>query len=239
NPQWLRWDWSIFRYRLMTAQGEITLPDITENPRSDGKWILWCPYGYTDAFKKGAVRSLARLITKRQWTDRDWSRQNEKNGLAIDKAIVPAEAPEDVNNDLAIALLGHNLSTEVKEGKGSLGMDGATAVSLNYLRKDAGIGTCLHQQCLTWDAEHNYRDMTVAPRPMWQVDPPEDQQSKADTLNKMGTGLVQMKTAGAPIDDRAVLEAAGLPTITPEEQAARQAVQAEEDAARARAASGG
>jgi hypothetical protein len=88
---------------------------------------------------------------------------------------------------------------------------------------------------LTWDAEHNYRDATLAPRPMWQVDPPEDQQTKADTLNKMGMGLSQMKDAGAPIDDRAVLESAGMPTITVEEQAARKALQAEEDAARAAA----
>jgi hypothetical protein len=291
NPQWVRWDWSTFSYKLMTAQGEITLPDVSENPRGDGKWVVWCPYGYHEAWKKGAVRAIARSITRRQWVDRDWSRHNEKNGLALDKAIVPAEAPADakqtffdnvanrnaetavmceqsadptkgkfdvelvestaktwdtyeaskadVNSDIAIVLLGHNLTTEVKEGKGSLGMGGASAVSLNYLRKDAGIAMCLHQQVLTWDAEHNYGDPTLAPRPTWQVDPPEDEQTKADTLNKLGTGLAALKGAGAPIDDRGVLEAAGLPTITVEEQAARDAIKAEEDAAAAAKAGGG
>lgn len=291
NPQWLRWDWSLFRYRLMTAEGEITLPDVSADPRSDGKWLLWCPYGYHEAWKTGAVRAIARSITRRQWIDRDWSRENEKNAIALEKAIVPAEAPadakqtffdnvanrngetaimceqsadpqkgkfdvelveastrsattfepskQDVNSDIAIVLLGHNLTTEVKEGKGSLGMDGASAVSRNYLRKDAGIAMCLYQQNLSWDAEYNYGDATLAPRPAWQVDPPEDENAKADTLNKLGAGLAQMKTAGAPIDPRGVLEAAGLPTISVEEEAAQKAIQAEEDAARAQAAMAG
>jgi hypothetical protein len=192
NPQWLRWDWSLFRYRLMTAQGEITLPDISENPRSDGKWVMWCPYGYTEAWKKGAVRSLARCITRRGWIDRDWARNTEKNGMAIDKAIVPTEAPPeakdaffdavsnrngetvvmveqssnpekgkfdielveskqpassnfdkakgDVNKDIAIALLGQNLTTEVGDAGSKAAEKGHADVELNYLRKDAGVG---------------------------------------------------------------------------------------------------
>lgn len=285
NPQWLRWDWSLFRYRLTTAQGEITLPDVSDDPRSDGKWLIWCPYGYNEAWKKGLVRALAKSITRRGWTDRDWSRHNEKNGLAIDKAIVPAEAsteakdnfftavadrngettvmceqsadPQkgkfdlelveskavtwqtfkeskgDVNNDIAIAILGQNLTTEVSDAGSKAAEKGHENVARNYLRKDAGFMTCYRQQSLSWDAEHNYGDATLAPLPVYQIDPPEDQAQKADALNKTGLGLVAMKTAGAPIDDRQVLESAGWPTITVEEQAAREAVQKEEDAARA------
>lgn len=288
NPQWLRWDWSLFRYRLTTAQGEITLPDVTSDEHSDGKWILFAPFGYTEAWKKGLVRPSARLITRRQWTDRDWSRHNEKNGLAIDKAIVPVDAPkeakdtffdsvrdrngetavmceqgfdangkeqkfdlelvestsknwdtfeaskQDVNTDIAVLFLGQNTTTEIKEGKGSLGVAGHSDVERGILRKDAGMADCIYEQGLYWDTLHNYGDADLTPRPMWQVDPPEDQQMKADTINKMGLGLAAMKTAEAPIDDRAVLEQANLPTITPEEQAARQAVKAEQAAALAR-----
>lgn len=290
NPQWLRWDWSLFRYRLMTAEGEITLPDISENPRSDGKWILWCPYGYTEAWKKGAVRSLARCITRRGWIDRDWGRNIEKNGMSIDKAIVPTEAPPeakdaffdavanrngetavmceqsadeakgkfdielveskqpasanfdkakgDVNKDIAIALLGQNLTTEVGDAGSKAAEQGHADVELNYLRKDAGIGTCVHLQVLTHDAQHNYNDATLAPRPVWQVDPPEDQAAKAKMLSDLGAGLSSLKASGAPIDERAVLEQASLPTVTPEEQAARDAIAREEAAANAAAANG-
>jgi phage gp29-like protein len=290
DPQWLRWDWSLFRYRLMTAEGEIALPDIGADPRSDGKWIVWCPYGYDQAWKKGFVRSLARLITKRQWTDRDWARYNEKNGNVIVKAIVPTEAAseakdkyfdsvaningetavmveqsgdetkgkfdiefveatartwqtfesskKDVNNEISIALLGQNLTTEVKDGKGSLGAGSHENVERNILRKDAGIATCMRFQNLTWDAQHNYNDPTLAPFPIWEVDPPEDEAAKADALNKLGAGLSQLKNAGAPVDDRAVLEQASVPTITVEEQAAREAVAREEAAAQAAAAAG-
>jgi hypothetical protein len=113
NPQWLRWDWSVFRYKLQTADGEITLPDVSDNPRSDGKWVIWCPYGYQEAWKKGAVRALARCVTRRQWTDRDWARHNEKNGLALDKAIVPAEAPQDAKDEFFENVANRNGETAV------------------------------------------------------------------------------------------------------------------------------
>lgn len=287
NPQWLRWDWSLFRYRLMTGEGEITLPDVSADVHSDGKWILFAPFGYTEAWKKGLVRPSARLITRRQWTDRDWSRHNEKNGLAVDKAIVPAEASkeakdtfflavadrngetavmceqsadpavgkfdlelvestaktwdtfqaskQDVNTDIAVLFLGQNTTTELKEGKGSLGVQGHSDVERGILRKDAAMADCIYEQGLYWDALHNYGDGELAPRPMWQVDPPEDQVQKAQTLLAIGQGLVAFKTADAPIDDRGILEQANLPVITPEEQAARQAVKAEQQAALARA----
>ena len=113
-------------------------------------------------------------------------------------------------------------------------MQGHADVERGILRKDAGMADTLYGQGLYWDAVHNLGDGDLAPRPEWQVDPPEDQVQKAQTLLAIGQALVQFKTAEAPLDDRAVLENADLPTITPEEQAARQAVKQEQAAALAR-----
>jgi hypothetical protein len=51
----------------------------------------------------------------------------------------------------------------------------------------------------------------------------------------MGDALNAMKTAGAPIDVRTILDRAGVPMLTEEEEAAQKAVAAEEAAARAEA----
>lgn len=288
HPQWVRWDWGTFSYKIMTADGEVELPRLDENPRGDGKWFVWCPLGYHQAWMSGLVRSVAVSVLERGLVRRDWGRYNEKHGLAIDKLTVPASADEaekdavfasvagrngetavmfedqgeaglqkgswdlelveaksktwdtyqasrkEINADIAIAVLGQNLTTEMG-GAGASGSKAGgqvhEAVARDRLRKDAGIAVPIRDQVLSHDAEFNFDDETLAPRPIYQVDPPEDLASKATSLGLVATALMSFKTAGTPVAVREILEDAEIPAMTEEEEAAAKAVAAEEAAA--------
>lgn len=288
HPQWVRWDWGTFSYKIMTADGEVELPRLDENPRGDGKWFLWCPYGYEQAWMNGLVRSVAVSVLERGMVRRDWGRYNEKHGLAIDKITAPASAAQEekdavfgaiagrngetavmfedqgeagaqkgswdlelveaeaktwdtfqatkheINDDIAIAVLGQNLTTQAG-GQGATGSKAAgqvhEAVRRDRLRKDAGIAPALRDQVLTHAAEFNHDDETLAPRPIYRVDPPEDRNANAQTLSTLATALATFKTAGAPVQVREILEDAEVPMMTEEEEAAAKAVAAEEAAA--------
>lgn len=289
HPQWVRWDWGTFSYKVMTADGEVELPRLDENPRGDGKWFIWCPFGYDQAWMKGLVRSAAVSVLERGLGRRDWGRYNEKAGLPLDKIMVPSDAKEEekdavfgsiagrngetaimledpgeeagrvngkwdlelveaksqnwdtfqehrheLNADIAIVVLGQNLTTEMG-GSGASGSKAGgqvhEAVRRDKLRKDAGIAVAIRDQVLTWDAEFNFGDETLAPRPIYRVDPPEDKAANATALSTLATALATFKTAGAPVQVREILEDAEVPMMTPEEEAAAKAVAAEEAAA--------
>ncbi len=95
HPQFLRWDQRLERFWLLTAEGEILLPKIDDEINSDGRWILWCPYGYRNSWRRALLRPLAMLYLCRQWTYRDWARYSEKHGSPADKVKVPENAPDD------------------------------------------------------------------------------------------------------------------------------------------------
>lgn len=95
HPQFVRWDWSTMTYKILTATGEYDLPSIDEDPTGDDKWFIWCPNGYNEAYKRGMIRSLAKLYVMRGWDYRDWARWNETKGMGITKAIVPADSKEE------------------------------------------------------------------------------------------------------------------------------------------------
>jgi phage gp29-like protein len=286
HPQTLRWDETLQRYLILTAdQGMVVLPDVHENTQSDGHWILFCPYGYHHAWLSGMVRSLAGTILDRTWNRHDWSRFNEKYGKPMEKAIVPANAPQDKkdahfdgianrhsettvmceqgtddqgkpqgfdvelveskstgwdtfqarkkenDNDIAITLIGQNLTTEVVEGKGSLGVVGHEMVRRDYLKADAAVMLCLREQGLKHWARINYGNPDLAPKPTYRTDPPEDQVAVSTAKNNTVTMLATAKAASLPVDERAELDAAGVEMVSEEEQAAREALAREQAAA--------
>jgi phage gp29-like protein len=95
HPQFVYWDWGYNCYRLILADGIISLPDVMANPYSDGKWFVWCPFGYQYAWRKALIKPLADLYLQRRWNARDWSRYNEKHGSPADIAYVPEDANEE------------------------------------------------------------------------------------------------------------------------------------------------
>jgi phage gp29-like protein len=115
------------------------------------------------------------------------------------------------NAEIAVAIVGGNLTTEVRGG--SL----AAAQVHNAVRQDLieadgeTLSSTLRDQALTWWAELNLGSRDVAPWPRWQTEPPEDKKAAAETLRTVAEALERLGAAGAPLDVRAVLEQFGVP----------------------------
>ncbi len=105
HPQFVYWNWGTFSYWIITGDGVVELPRVDEQPRSDGKWIVWTPRGYQGGWFHGLIRSLARLYLMRQWDWRDWARYNEKYGQPLTKGTVPAGASETIKENFKIDLI--------------------------------------------------------------------------------------------------------------------------------------
>lgn len=287
HNQFVRWDWMGMCYKLLTANGEISLPKVDENLYGNGKWFIWCPFGYQYAWLRGMIRALAQKFVMRQWTYRDFARFCEVHGLSLVKAIVPGDGGDEkvdekflldvanrgneptimvpqgtegnkydveyveaqartwesfkdfkeiLDTDIAVLVLGQNLTTE--SAGGGLGDGGAKThnlVRLDKTKEDASIVEALRHQVLMPFCRFNFDDDTLAPRPIYRVGPPEDENAKATTLKAVGDGISALKLASDAIEEREILEDFGIPLLSEEEVAARKAVKDEEAAARARA----
>lgn len=99
HPQFIYWNWASFSYWIITGDGVFELPKVDENPRSDGKWVVWCPRGYTYGWVHGLIRSLARLYLMRAWNARDWARYCEVYGSPMKQGIVPPGANQETKDD--------------------------------------------------------------------------------------------------------------------------------------------
>lgn len=270
HPQNLRWDSSMLCYLMDTETGTVKLPKVDENPRSDGKWVVWCPYSYRNGWRRAMMRPLAMLYLARQWTYRDWSRYNEKHGSPADKVFVPetanaqekadfyatvanrgadstfflprgaADAPgydveileatgqswqsfkehiAKLETDVAIMVLGQNLTTEVQGGSFAATKEHGQ-VRLDKLREDAKIANVLRDQVLTWWAQFNHGDAALAPRPKFEIEPPADEKQEAETIAAVGNAIITLQAAQVPVDALAVATKAGVPLLPDDEQEA-------------------
>ena len=97
HPKHLRWDHGKRRFYVVTMEGNnIELPDTEEEPRSNGEWFVWGGYR---SWMNGLIRSLGMKFIDRAWNERDWSRRNEKFGMAIIEGKHPSAASnEDKEN---------------------------------------------------------------------------------------------------------------------------------------------
>jgi phage gp29-like protein len=120
---------------------------------------------------------------------------------------------EKTETNIAIALLGQNLSTEVQGGSYAA----ATAheqIRADFKRFDAlSMAEFLREQVLKPWAAFNYNDPQLAPFIEWQTDPPEDAKNVADATKAMAEAVTQFVNASAPVDLRALLEEAGVPVL--------------------------
>lgn len=122
------------------------------------------------------------------------------------------------NEAIAIAGLGHNLTTQVSGGSfaaANVGND----VRLDLRKFDAEtFSTFVHDQVLSPWADTNYNDSALAPWPIYQVEPPEDKAAKAQQLNVLGDALSKLPD---DVDKRAILEDFEVPLLS---EAAAQAI---------------
>lgn len=119
-----------------------------------------------------------------------------------------------------VALLGQNLTTEVKGGSYSATSVHET-VSRAVLRALASsLAGCLRAQVLVpwavfnWGAAH----ADAVPWPAWDLSPPTDKKQDAEVLEARTRAAVAMAGQGAPVDWRAFAEAAEIPMRAPEQE---------------------
>ncbi len=141
HTQFVYWNWSTWAYNLITADGIIELPRVNESVNSDGKWFVWCPFGYQYAWRKAMVKPLADLYLQRRWVERDWSRYNEKHGSPADIVYVPANADDEIKDGFFNDVLNRGSDTAVLVPR----RDGQT--------KDDGFGLeILEAEAKTYDS---------------------------------------------------------------------------------------
>lgn len=124
------------------------------------------------------------------------------------KMLATAESIKDnqgvlvdmANSAIAIAVLGQNLTTEVKQGTYAAAKV-HNKVEIQRIRSDAETAsTTLHDQALEWWAEFNFGDRKLAPWPAWQTDPPTDQKERAEVLNTLSDALGKFAKLGLEPD---------------------------------------
>lgn len=168
--------------------------------------------------------------------------QNEKGeGYDVEIAEFTARTWESFNTrrnnldtDIAIVILGQNLTTEVKAGSRAAALV-HEVLRIDKALQDAKLALVLRAQMLSWYCEYNYGDPDLAPTPIYEVEPPADDQGEANALKTMGEAGSALKAANPRTDLDAIWETNGIPMISEEEFAAQQAERAEQAAAAAEA----
>lgn len=141
----------------------------------------------------------------------------------FDRLITKAET------SIAVALLGQNLTTEVKAGSYSAAQV-HESIRAEILQADAQLlAKCLREQVLKPWAAYNFGDPELAPHLVWNTDPPEDKVATGAALKGLGEGIQALQAAGAKPDVDALLEAAGVPTTGPAEEPELEEEEAGED----------
>jgi phage gp29-like protein len=131
-----------------------------------------------------------------------------------------------LDTDIAIAILGQNLTTEVKTGSKAAALV-HEVLRIDKALQDAKFAVVVRQQILTWYCEYNYGDPDLAPTPIYEVEPPDDAQGEALALKTMGEAGTQLLLANPRTDIEAIWETHGIPQISEEEMAAMEAEEAE------------
>lgn len=114
---WYRWD--IRKYVAITLDGLVEI-----NP-GDGKWFLFTPHGAYRGWVRGVIRSIATKWYIKGLAWRDWARFNERHGLPIIKAKVPAagDINQKANFIQAMAKLGQEAVIGLPQNVDGTGYD--------------------------------------------------------------------------------------------------------------------
>lgn len=150
----------------------------------------------------------------------------DTGGASTAWEVIPGLA-DRAETDISIAILGQNLTTEVKQGSRAAAQV-HQSVKQELVQSDSTtLGRTLQKQLLEPWAEFNFGRGDLAPLPSWQVEPPEDKDKTSGALQKLGAFLQSAKATGSPVNTRVLLEQQGVPLLTEEEEAQQKAEAAE------------
>ena len=118
---------------------------------------------------------------------------------------------ELANTNIAINLLGQNLTTEVKGGSYAAAA-AHTAIRNDILQSDAELlGQCLVEQVLKIWCIYNFGDPDAAPKPVWKTKPDQDRVQRGQALMNLGDGIKKLQGTGAHPDIDAMLDDNDIP----------------------------
>lgn len=100
------------------------------------------------------------------------------------------------NDEITLALLGQNLTSQVKEGSLAAARVHADVLQTRLAADARALSRCLYTQVLRPYAALNYGDARLAPMVCWDVSPPEDQKTKAQTAGAAAQSLYYLRQAG-------------------------------------------
>jgi phage gp29-like protein len=108
---------------------------------------------------------------------------------------------EACNAEITLALLGQNLTSEIREGSMAAARVHADVLQ-TWLQADArALEQTLYRDVMRPFAALNYGNADYAPIVDWDVSPPDDDEIMARTLQAFGQGLNQMRLAGVRVKD--------------------------------------
>ena len=124
---------------------------------------------------------------------------------------------ESLNKNVAVLVLGQNLTTEATSGSGTLAGSVHERVRGDKKRADARFFAKCREQVLCWWALYNMGDADLAPYPKAVVESTPDPLVEAQVLLAIVSAI---EKAPPELDTQAILEAHGLPVREGEELAA-------------------
>jgi phage gp29-like protein len=137
---------------------------------------------------------------------------------------------EVASADISIAILGHNLTSEVKGGSYAAAKVGDNIRS-DLKEFDANtVANALRAGSLKRWAKWNFDDAELAPTPKWETEQPPDEKAAADTLVSFAAAISALKAANVNPDVERLCEEFGIPSLgipsPEEEQAAKEEARA-------------
>jgi phage gp29-like protein len=122
-----------------------------------------------------------------------------------------------LETDVAVLILGQNLTTEVQAGSRAAAQV-HEGVQLLKLIEDSAIIDVLVDQGLRHWTRVNYGDEALTPRARFVVMEPADELKEAQTLEAIGAAVSSLELAGINVDKDAVAEQWGIPVQVDEDE---------------------
>ena len=118
------------------------------------------------------------------------------------------------NTGMAIAIMAQNLTSEVKGGSYAAAQT-HSGVAASVTSTDAeALSDFVYAQLLKPWAKANYGSEDAAPWPVWDTEPPEDDQARVKVWVDLGAAIEKLRAQNVPIDVIQMAETAACPLTT-------------------------
>lgn len=100
HPSFIQYRFDLRQYQVNTLDGPVAAIPGT------GKWLVFTPHGHYRGWMQGAVRSISDKWFIKNLAWRDWARFNERHGLPIILAMIPAAGDATQKKNFVASLSG-------------------------------------------------------------------------------------------------------------------------------------